>query len=78
MRKTNYLNFLGLCLMLLLLASVTVKAQTSSNTVKYQITYNPVSQVYTAWVVPDYNVPNANNLETTEYGGTAQFQIFVN
>jgi hypothetical protein len=77
MKKINYCHFSGLCFMLFLLASVTVKAQISSNTVKYQITYNPVSQVYTAWVVPDYNVPNANNLGATEFGGTAQFSIVV-
>ena len=63
--------------MLFLFASTITKAQTSSNTVKYQITYNPLTQVYTAWVVPDYNVPNANNLELTEFGGTAQFSIIV-
>ena len=77
MKKTNYFSFLGICLMLFLLASITIKAQISSNTVKYQITYNPTNQVYTAWVMPDYNVPNANNLELTEFGGTAQFSIVV-
>lgn len=77
MKKINYHTFLGLCFMLFLFASVTVKSQTSSNTVKYQITYNPANQVYTAWVVPDYNVPNANNSEVTESGGTAQFSIVV-
>ncbi|MES2518630.1 MAG: Ig-like domain-containing protein [Bacteroidota bacterium] len=63
--------------LLLLLISSVVQGQISSNTVKYQITYEPTSQVYTAWVVPDYNVPNANNLGTTELGGTAQFTIVV-
>ena len=63
--------------MLFLFVSVSVRAQNSSNTVKYQITYNPTNQVYTAWVVPDYSVPNANNLEVNEFGGTAQFSIVV-
>ena len=62
---------------LLLLISSTVKGQISSNTVKYQVTYNPTNQVYTAWVVPDYNVPNANNTTSTELGGTAQFSLVV-
>ena len=77
MKKFDFSYFLGLCLMLFLSASTIIKAQTSPNTVKYQITYNPLTQVYTAWVVPDYNVPNANNLELTEFGGTAQFSIVV-
>jgi len=62
---------------LLLLISSTVKGQISSNTVKYQVTYNPANQVYTAWVVPDYGVPNANNSTSTELGGTAQFSLAV-
>ena len=77
MKKFDFSYFLGLCLMLFLSASTIIKAQISPNTVKYQITYNPLTQVYTAWVVPDYNVPNANNLELTEFGGTAQFSIVV-
>lgn len=64
-------------MMILLLISSVVKGQISSNTVKYQITYNPSSQIYTAWVVPDYNVPNVNNAGNTELGGTAQFTIVV-
>ncbi len=69
-------NICHLLLILLLISSV-VKGQISSNTIKYQITYNPSNQVYTAWVVPDYNVPNANNPGSTELGGTAQFTIVV-
>lgn len=64
-------------MLILLLISSVVKGQISSNTVKYQVTYNPSSQIYTAWVVPDYNVPNANNANNTELGGTAQFTIVV-
>lgn len=77
MKKCNLLYFLGLCLMLFLSTSAVIKAQNSLNTVKYQITYDPTNQVYTAWVIPDYKVPNANNLDSTESGGTAQFSIVV-
>lgn len=52
-------------------------AQLSTNTVKYKVTYVAATQTYTAWVVPDYNVPNANNANITEKGGTAQFTIVV-
>ena len=65
-----------LMLILSLISSV-VKGQISSNTVKYQVTYNPSNQLYTAWVVPDYNVPNTNNAGSVELGGTAQFTIVV-
>jgi len=74
----RFINF-NIChfVLILLLNSTVVKGQISSNTIKYQVTYNPNSQVYTAWVVPDYNVPNANNAGSTELGGTAQFTIVV-
>ena len=65
-----------LMLILLLISSV-AKGQISSNTVKYQVTYNPSNQLYTAWVIPDYNVPNAHNAGSVELGGTAQFTIVV-
>ena len=77
MKKYSLLYFLGLCLMLFLSTSTVIKAQNSLNTVKYQITYNSANQVYTAWIIPDYKVPNANNSELNEYGGTAQFSIVV-
>jgi uncharacterized repeat protein (TIGR01451 family) len=74
----SIINFKVCCLFLLLIISVTVsKAQQSVNTVKYKITYNSATQVYTTWVVPDYSVPNSNNTGTTEFGGTAQFTIVV-
>ena len=74
----KFINF-NICylMLILLLFSTVVKGQISSNTIKYQITYNYNSQVYTAWIVPDYNVPNANNAGSTELGGTAQFSIVV-
>jgi uncharacterized repeat protein (TIGR01451 family) len=57
----------------------TANAQTSGNRVNFQVTYDVVTDRYTAWVVPLYNVPNAtapiNNTATTEFGGTAQFTI---
>lgn len=62
---------------ILLGVNVITMAQLSSNTVKYKITYNASTQTYTAWVIPDYNVPNANNAGTTEKGGTAQYTIVV-
>lgn len=62
---------------ILLGLSLIVRAQLSSNTVKYQITYDASTQTYTAWVIPDYSVPNANNSGTTEKGGTAQYTIVV-
>lgn len=73
----------SLLLLVVLLGGVVsvVQAQLSVHTVKYQVTYDATSQSYTAWVVPDYNVPNAlpdtNNLGTTEKGSTAQFTIVV-
>lgn len=51
-------------------------AQTlSGNRVNFQVTYDAGADRYTAWVVPQYNVPNANNTTSTEFGGTAQFTI---
>jgi uncharacterized repeat protein (TIGR01451 family) len=51
----------------------------SGNRVNFQVTYDAVTDRYTAWVVPQYNVPNMvapiNNTGTTEFGGTAQFTI---
>ncbi len=51
--------------------------QQSTNTVNYQLTYNVTTGRYTAWVIPNYNTPNAINGATTEKGGTAQFTIKV-
>ena len=49
----------------------------SSNTIKYQLTYNPGNSRYTVWVVPDYATPNANNPLSSEFGATAQVTIKV-
>ncbi len=47
----------------------------SARTVKYMVTYDAQTQHYTAWVVPQYATPNANNPETDEYGVTAQLAL---
>jgi hypothetical protein len=70
-------NILGLLGILLGMISLSHAQTLSGNTVKYKITYDATTQIYTTWVIPDYNVPNANNSETTEKGGTAQFTIVV-
>jgi uncharacterized repeat protein (TIGR01451 family) len=67
-----------LALVCLLLVSLQGYSQiVSTNVVNYQITYNAVTDRYTAWVVPLYNVPNSNNVGGTEFGGTAQFTVKV-
>ena len=76
MKRFMNSNFCHVMLILLSISSV-VKGQISSNTVKYQVTYNSSNQIYTAWIIPDYSVPNANNSSSTELGGTAQFTIIV-
>lgn len=62
---------------ILLIASGAIAQQLSSNTVKYKITYDSITTAYTAWVIPDYNLPNANNTGTVELGATAQFTVVV-
>ncbi|MFN3783176.1 MAG: Ig-like domain-containing protein, partial [Spirosomataceae bacterium] len=52
-------------------------AQTSTNGVRYQVTYDATTARYTVWVVPAYNTPNANNTGTTEKGATAQVTLAV-
>ncbi len=49
----------------------------STNTVKYKLTYNVSTQVYTVWVHPDYNSPNANNSNNSEFSATAQVSLKV-
>lgn len=49
----------------------------STNTVKYKLTYNPSTEVYTVWVHPDYNTPNANNANASEFSATAQVSLKV-
>ncbi len=52
-------------------------AQQSTNVVDFLLTYDATTTRYTAWVVPRYNVPNANNSAAAEKGSTAQFTIKV-
>lgn len=70
-----------LCLLLLpLMGATLVQAQdtpTSAFSVRYMVTYDGVGKQFTAWVVPDYNTPNAHNPDTDERGITAQFSLKV-
>ncbi len=71
-------SILGLCVcLLLLLSSHLVRSQNSVNTVKFKVTYNAATETYTAYLIPDYNVPNANNPGNFEQGSTAQFTLAV-
>ena len=67
--------------LLLWLSYVVVQAQDtpmlSSNEVRYMVTREPATGVFTAWVVPNYSTPNANNPESNDLGATAQFSLKV-
>ena len=55
-----------------------VQAQTESVLKsKYMITHDKVKEVFTAWIVPEYDTPNFNNVDTEEKGATAQFSLKV-
>jgi uncharacterized repeat protein (TIGR01451 family) len=49
----------------------------STNTIKYKLTYNKNTEVYTVWVHPDYGTPNANNTSANEFSATAQVTLKV-
>ncbi|WP_028666419.1 T9SS type A sorting domain-containing protein [Runella zeae] len=49
----------------------------SKFSVKYMVSYDADKQLYTAWVVPDYETPNYHNADTEEKGATAQFTLKV-
>lgn len=49
----------------------------SDFSVKYMVSYDAGKQLYTAWVVPDYETPNYHNADTEEKGATAQFTLKV-
>ncbi len=49
----------------------------SANEVRYMVTHEPATGVFTAWVVPNYTTPNANNPESEDWGATAQFSLKV-
>lgn len=53
------------------------RVMTSSSDVRYMVTYEPATSLYTAWLIPNYNTPNANNPETDDRGATAQFSLKV-
>ncbi|WP_170069485.1 Ig-like domain-containing protein [Spirosoma pollinicola] len=72
----RYLAWL-LSLSWLLLNSSAVNAQQSTNTIKYRVTYDASTQLYTAWVVPDYATPNSNNGGANELVSTAQVTLKV-
>ncbi|WP_026308436.1 T9SS type A sorting domain-containing protein [Spirosoma spitsbergense] len=67
--------------LLLWLGCMVVQAQDtpilSSNEVRYMITREPATGVFTTWVVPNYSTPNANNPESNDLGATAQFSLKV-
>lgn len=55
-----------------------MKAQSeSAHTVKYMVTYEATTKLFTTWVVPGYNLPNVNNGDTEEKGTTAQVTLKV-
>ncbi|MBC8151784.1 MAG: T9SS type A sorting domain-containing protein [Bacteroidetes bacterium] len=68
-----------ICLLLVAIWAVPAaySQDVSSFSVRYLITHDAASKQFTAWVVPDYNTPNANNPDTDERGVTAQFSLKV-
>lgn len=54
-----------------------LKGQSSTNTIRYQITYETVNKLYTVWIIPGYNTPNTFNADTAERGPTAQVTLRV-
>lgn len=54
-----------------------LKGQSSTNTIRYQITYEIIKQLYTVWIIPGYNTPNTFNADTAERGPTAQVTLRV-
>lgn len=67
-----------ICLITFTLSGYVIAAQTSSqNQVKYMISRDSLTQLYTAWVVPNYDLPNSNNADKEEKGVTAQFSLKV-
>lgn len=68
-------------LLIYFVAAGSVQAQRnpmiSSNEVHYMVTHDPATGLFTAWVVPNYTTPNANNPESEDWGATAQFSLKV-
>lgn len=68
---------IALLALLLLVGLTHTFAQLSSNTVKYKLTYDVSTEVYTVWIHPDYATPNVNNSNTNEFSSTAQVSLKV-
>ena len=74
-KQLHYLLWFGFAWILGIIPAIA--QDLSTNQVNYQLTYNPTTQVYTVWVVPQYNTPNPNNPEANELGATAQVSLKV-
>ena len=74
-KQLHYLLWFGFAWILGIIPAIA--QDLSTNQVNYQLTYNPTTQVYTFWVVPQYNTPNPNNPEANELGATAQVSLKV-
>lgn len=70
------MNKLVISFALALVMQVSGQAQ-SRQQVSFMLTYDAPSQVYTAWVVPNYSTPNHHNPDSEEKGVTAQFSLKV-
>ncbi|MBD2705336.1 T9SS type A sorting domain-containing protein [Spirosoma sp. BT702] len=49
----------------------------SNSDVRFMVTHDPATGLFTAWIVPGYDTPNANNPESEDRGATAQFSLKV-
>lgn len=75
--KRTYFYSLLLCFTALGIAQAQLKPMLSSYEVRYMVTHERATGVFTAWVVPNYDTPNANNPESEDWGATAQFSLKV-
>jgi Secretion system C-terminal sorting domain len=57
--------------------NVALAQKLSDQKVKYMVSFDNTSKIFTAWVVPEYNTPNYNNGDKEEKGATAQFSLKV-
>ncbi|GAB3713478.1 hypothetical protein GCM10027592_52750 [Spirosoma flavus] len=68
-------------LILIWLSATLAWAQTnvmvSNSDVRFMVTHDPATGLFTAWIVPNYDTPNANNPEADDRGATAQFSLKV-
>lgn len=73
-KVTNYtMSFIAV----LLCAYANFAQSVSTNQVKFMVSRDSLTQVYTAWVIPNYDLPNENNPDKEEKGVTAQFSLKV-